>query len=157
AEQHAAEEPHPHARTRGKRDRASRSACRRQQEAVHAGVEVAERLELLAEGVDAPIVRAHSRLEATNAESSRSRSAFAPNGASAPSAVAHSSAASCRAPSTPLNDTKVVFRASARTALPVSAGSPATSRRSSTIWNASPRFFAYADSAAIGSAAAPAA
>jgi hypothetical protein len=47
------------------------------------------------------------------------------------------------------------LRASARTALPVSAVVPATSSRSSTIWNASPRFFAYAPSAAMGSAAAP--
>src|SRR5262249_16457694 len=98
----------------------------------------------------------YKRRDATNDDSSRRRSARPPNGASARLAVSQSSPASWPAPPTPLNDPNGVLRASARTAFPVSAVLPVTSSRSSTIWNASLRFLAYAASAASGSAAAPA-
>ena len=151
-----------HAREQGDRRRAARRARRSEHEPIDARVEIAERTQALPQFVDARVVarwRGHVGQilrAATNADSSRSRSARRPNGASARSAVWHSSAASWRAPATPLNDTNVVLRASSRTALPVSAGSPSTSSRSSMIWNASPRFFAYAASAATDSASAPA-
>src|SRR5690606_15234223 len=146
-------------------------AGRSQHVAIHARVEIAERTQALTQLVDiGRRLRRHgvlglmangrrdrtrlptkgnirregyqTRRLATNAESSSRGAARGPNGCRAASAVRHSSAASSRAPSTPPNDTKVVLRASARTALPVSAGSPVTSSRSSTIWNARPRFFA---------------
>src|SRR5687767_2059471 len=138
---------------RGNRKRTTCAGCRSKYEAVDAGVEITERTQLHSQLVDTrfgcrkrtvilgAVHRYRLRL-ATNTDSSRSRSARRPNGCRARSAVSHNSRASCRAPSTPLNDTKVVLRTSSLTSLPVSAGSPSTSNRSSMIWKASPRFLA---------------
>ena len=89
-------------------------------EAIDAGIEVAERPQLLPQLVDARVVLVGCSSLAVQRVCARRRKPTAPaggrrpapNGASARSAVWHNSAASCRAPSTPLNDTKVVLRAS---------------------------------------------
>ena len=83
------------AQAREERDcrRAARRACRSENEPIHARVEVTERAQALPQFVDARVVARWGRhggqilRAATNADSSRSRSARGPNGASARSAV----------------------------------------------------------------------
>ena len=107
---------------------------RPEHEAIDARVEVAERSQALPEFVDALVAARVSQPPRRDERRQLAQPVRArPNGPSARSAVSHNSAASWRAPCTPLNDTNVVLRASSRTALPVCAGSPSTSSRSSTI------------------------
>ena len=94
--------------------RSAGAARRREQKPIDAGVEMTERAQPPPQVVYALIVPQASRLAATK-PTAREPTAWPRSGASARSAVSHSSAASCRAPSIPLNDTNVVLRASART------------------------------------------
>ena len=116
AEEQTAQHADAQAREQRDGDRAARAVRRREHEAIDAGIQIAERAQPLPQVVDVGgrrrirlVARSRRSVAATNADSSRSRSARAPNGASARSAVWHSSVASWRAPATPLNDTNVVF------------------------------------------------
>ena len=163
-----AERADPQARQQRNRRRCARFPGRPQDEPIDARIEITERAKTLAKLVDAASVwlpfrsRSCPGLSRQTSCPPRTRTARALDRRDARTVPTHhwlfdtAHAPAGRAPSTPLNDTNVVFFTSARTALPVSAGLPSTSSRSSMIWNASPRFLANADNAAMTSAFAPA-